>query len=204
MLEAINLVGVRGERRLFNRLSFQVRAGECLLVRGENGSGKTTLLRMLAGLTASAEGAIRWKGRLLDEQLGEYRRDMLYCGHGLGLKEDLNAMENLLIIAALAGISTTPALVSDALKEVGLAGRESLPVRGLSQGQKRRAGLARLLLQQSSLWILDEPLTALDTAGSQWLADVIDQHLLDGGMLVLTSHQHLSLAGTSHSIRMGA
>lgn len=204
MLEVIDLVGMRGERRLFDCLSFQVRAGECLLVQGENGSGKTTLLRMLAGLAKPTAGVIQWEGDTLDRQRDAYRCDMLYYGHCVGLKDDLSARENLLIMAALAGASLTPSRVSNALREVGLERREDLPVRVLSQGQKRRAGLARLLLQPSLLWILDEPLAALDVAATQWFGEVMDRHLQNDGIIVLTSHQPVSLSGTTHSIRMGA
>lgn len=204
MLEIFNLVGVRGERRLFDSLDFQIMPGCCLSVEGENGSGKTTLLRMLAGITKPAAGTIHWKGHPLDQQWCEYRRDVLYCGHAVGLKDDLDATENLQIMAALAGVSITRARVCEALHKVGLAGRESLPVHALSQGQKRRVSLTRLLLQPSALWILDEPLTALDRVAVEWLGNVIDQHLQNDGMVILTSHQHLPLVSTSHIIRLGS
>lgn len=202
MLEVFNLVGVRGERRLFDCLNFQITAGGCLSVQGENGSGKTTLLRMLAGITKPVAGTIHWKGQPLDQQSNEYHRDVLYCGHAVGLKDDLDATENLQIMAALAGVSITRADVREALRKVGLTGCESLPVHALSQGQKRRVSLTRLLLQPSVLWILDEPLTALDRAAVEWLGNAIDQHLHRGGMVVLTSHQHLPLVSTSHTIRL--
>lgn len=203
MLEAINLDCVRGERRLFHGLSFQLKAGECLLVQGENGSGKTSLLRILAGLAAAHAGSVCWKGSAIPRLGSDYRRELLYCGHAIGLKDDLSAAENLVCAMALADEPLTPGLVEHALSQAGLQGREHLPVRTLSQGQRRRANLARLLLQRRSLWILDEPLTALDTKAAQWVAELVDQHLRTGGSAVLTSHQDMALAGTTHTIRVG-
>lgn len=203
MLEAINLDCVRGERRLFHNLNFQLKAGECLSVRGENGSGKTSLLRMLVGLTPPAAGVIHWQTSPIKKLGDEYRRQLLYCGHPLGLKDDLSATENLISSMALTDESVTQDAVHDALGEAGLQGREHLSVRALSQGQKRRVNLTRLLLQKRALWVLDEPLTALDTQASQWVVRVIDQHLSDGGIAVLTTHQDLTLAGTVHVIRVG-
>lgn len=204
MLEAINLDCVRGERRLFHNLNFQLKAGECLLLRGENGSGKTSLLRMLVGLTPPASGAIRWRSSPIKELGDEYRRELLYCGHPLGLKDDLSATENLIFSMALTDELVTHDAVHEALRQTGLQGREHLSVRALSQGQKRRVNLARLLLQKRALWVLDEPLTALDAQASLWVVRVIDQHLSNGGVAVLTTHQDLTLAGTAHVIRVGA
>lgn len=203
MFEVINLDCVRGERRLFHNLSFQLKAGECLLVHGENGSGKTSLLRMLVGLTPAAAGAVHWRSSPINKLGEEYRRELLYCGHPLGLKDDLSATENLISGMALAEEPATQDAVHEALRQAGLQGREHLAVRALSQGQKRRVNLARLLLQKRALWVLDEPLTALDAQASQWVVRVIDQHLSNGGVVVLTTHQDLTLAGTTHVIRVG-
>lgn len=203
-LEAGNLACVRGERRLFHDLELQVEAGTCLLVQGANGSGKTSLLRMLIGLTLPAAGEVRWNGEPI-QQLGDaYRRELLYCAHQNALKDDLTAEENLLAAAALAGRPVDAEAVREALRQAGLAGREDLPVRVLSQGQRRRASLARLLLDRRPLWILDEPLTALDTTAIQWFSGVIDRHLALGGLAVLTSHQDIPLAGSVRSMQLGA
>ncbi|MDF8361275.1 cytochrome c biogenesis heme-transporting ATPase CcmA [Achromobacter anxifer] len=203
MLEALDLGGVRGGRRLFACLTFRIAPGDCLSVQGQNGSGKTTLLRMLAGLATPDAGRILWKGDLLRNRRSEYQGDVVYSGHGIGLKEDMNALENLLTAAAIAGESVSTGHATEALNEVGLAGHTKLPVRMLSQGQKRRASLARLLLYKRKLWILDEPLTALDKFGVRWLSDVINQHQSRGGMIVLTSHQDLETK-TSQIVRIGA
>ncbi|HCP76413.1 cytochrome c biogenesis heme-transporting ATPase CcmA [Alcaligenaceae bacterium] len=203
MLEGINLQALRGDRSLFERLSFKIKAGECLFVQGENGSGKTSLLRVLVGLTPPSDGTVFWKGRPIKLLGDEYRRTLLYCGHLSGLKDELSAMENLVAGAALAGDPVSLGAARDALHESGLRDRQDLPVRFLSQGQKRRVNLARLLLQPRALWILDEPLAALDTKAVRWLAEVIDAHLESGGIAVITSHQSMALASTTHVIRVG-
>jgi len=146
---------------------------------------------------------VYWHSSPIKKLGDEYRRELLYCGHPLGLKDDLSAAENLISGVALADESITEDAVYEALAQAGLQGREHLSVRALSQGQKRRVNLARLLLQKRALWVLDEPLTALDTQASQWVVRVIDQHLSDGGIAVLTTHQDLTLAGTTHVIRVG-
>lgn len=194
---------MRGERRLFHSLSFQLKAGECLLLQGENGSGKTSLLRMLAGLTPPATGTVYWNGRPIKQWGDEYGRELLYSGHSPGLKEGLSATENLLFGSALADVQLSSSAVYEALHHAGLKGREHLPVRALSQGQKRRVNLARLLIQKRSLWLLDEPLTALDTKASQWTVALIDRHLSDGGVAVLTTHQDIALTHATQAIRVG-
>lgn len=203
MLEAINLQCVRGERSLFHSLSFQLKTGECLLLHGENGSGKTSLLRMLGGLTAPATGAICWNGEPIKQWGDDYRRELLYCGHSPGLKEGLSAIENLFFGSALANMQTSSTAIYSALHQAGLQGREHLPVRALSQGQKRRVNLARLLLQKRALWLLDEPLTALDAKASRWAVELIDRHLDDGGIAVLTTHQDVKLSCAPQVIRVG-
>lgn len=203
MLEGVDLQAMRGERSLFKRLNFQIRAGECLFVQGENGSGKTSLLRMIAGLTPSSAGTVLWRGSPIRQLGDEYRRELLYCGHLLGLKDELSAIENLIAGASLADDPVAACAVREALRRSGLEGREDLPVRFLSQGQKRRVSLARLLLQPRALWILDEPLAALDAKAVRWLAGVIDAHLDSGGVAVITSHQDMALASTPHVIRIG-
>lgn len=202
-LEADGVECLRGERRLFKNLTLQVGTGTCLLVQGPNGSGKTSLLRILAGLTQPAGGCVRWKGQPIKQLGDDYRNDLLYCGHQNALKDELSAEENLLAAAALSGTPVTIDAVREALHQAGLAGRERLPVRVLSQGQRRRASLARLLLHYRPVWILDEPFTALDTDAMQWLSALIDRHLALGGLTVLTSHQDISLARGVRTLRLG-
>lgn len=195
MLEGNDLACARGVRTLFSHLNFALRAGELLQVQGANGSGKTSLLRMLCGLTPAAEGEIRWGGAEIGE-LGEaYREDLLYLGHHNAIQESLTARENLQATAALAGVVLDDGEAGGALRRIGLRGREDLPARFLSQGQKRRVALARLMWSQAPLWVLDEPFVALDAAALALLAETIAGHLGGGGLVVLTSHQEVEIAG---------
>ncbi len=195
MLTATNLACVRGDRRLFADLGFTLESGGRLHVSGENGSGKTSLLRMLCGLSPPEAGEIRWQGETISHLGDEYRKAVLYLGHHNALKEELTAQENLRISAALAGVAVEDEEGVELLGRVGLAGREELPVRFLSQGQKRRVALARLLWSPAPLWVLDEPFVALDSAAVTWLAEIIATHLAAGGMAVLTSHQEVDIVG---------
>ena len=151
---------VRGDRTLFCDLAFDLEAGELLHLKGENGSGKTTLLRALAGLLLPESGEIRWHGENIRRLREEYSRHLLYLGHLNGIKGDLTAVENLRIAAVLDGFRLTESRAWEVLGEIGLRGHEDLPSKHLSQGQKRRVALARLLVNRASLWILDEPFTA--------------------------------------------
>ncbi|MDP2852436.1 MAG: cytochrome c biogenesis heme-transporting ATPase CcmA [Gallionella sp.] len=195
MLEGKDVACIRGGRTLFSHLDFTLRNGELLQVQGANGAGKTSLLRMLCGLTSTAEGEIRWGGASIDD-LGEaYRADLLYLGHHNAIQESLTARENLQATAALAGVAIDDDEAGSALRRIGLRGREDLPARFLSQGQKRRVALARLMWSEAPLWVLDEPFVALDAAALALLAGTIAGHLEHGGMAVLTSHQDVVIAG---------
>ena len=192
-LSVSGLSCVRGERRLFSAVGFDLAAGEWLHVQGENGSGKTTLLRALVGLSPPAEGDIRWRGELI-RQLGEdYRREMLYLGHHGAVKEELTPLENLKLAAALDGRMLDDREATAALHRFGLKGREELPVRFLSAGQKRRVLLARLVTRNALLWVLDEPFTALDVKAVDMLSALIAEHLQGGGLAILTSHQAMPM-----------
>ncbi|WP_306602825.1 cytochrome c biogenesis heme-transporting ATPase CcmA [Azonexus sp.] len=204
MLEADNLECVRGERRLFAGLGFRLEAGELLYLQGRNGAGKTSLLRMLIGLLPPENGEIRWRGELIDEAGEAFRADLCYLGHLNAIKEDLTPLENLLSAARLAGLTLCEDDAIDALEQVGLAGREDLACKYLSQGQKRRVALARLVVDRRPLWILDEPFVALDVAAVDWLAGIISGHLQRGGMAVMTTHQLVAIpAGTVRELRIG-
>lgn len=202
MLEASNLECVRGEKSLFRGLSFRLGVGSCLMVQGANGSGKTSLLRMLCGLSPPAAGEIRWNGAPIRKLAEDYRGELLYCGHAGAVKDELTALENARLSATLAGTPVGDEAALQALRQLGLKGREHLPARVLSAGQKRRVALSRLLLEKRRLWVLDEPLTALDKAAVANLCGLIDAHLAGGGMAVLTSHQELPLAGRVDHLRL--
>lgn len=193
MLEARALCCVRGERRLFQDLNLSVSAGECLHVRGENGVGKTSLLRLLTGLSTPEAGEILWKGQSIAKDSSSYHRELLFLGHRDALKEDLTALENLQLYAALDDIQLPEDKAFAALWRFGLRGREHLPVNCLSAGQKRRVLMARMLTRQAKLWILDEPFNALDIHAVEALQILIAEHVGQGGLVVLTSHQEVSL-----------
>jgi heme exporter protein A len=194
-LEVHALSCVRGDRVLFRDLSFTVGCGELLHLKGHNGSGKTTLLRALAGLLLPESGEIRWNGSNIRRLREEYSRHLLYLGHLNGIKGDLTAVENLRISATLDGFSLSEPRAWELLAEIGLRGHEDLPSKHLSQGQKRRVALARLLANDARMWVLDEPFTALDVAAVQLLQDVIRSHVEDGGMAVITTHQEVAMIG---------
>jgi heme exporter protein A len=197
MLEVSNLACTRGDHQLFSGLSFSLGAGELMQVQGANGSGKTTLLRTLCGFMQPTAGEIRWRGKEVGE-LGEaFFAEMIYLGHLNAIKDELSALENLRITAGLAGceINETEALA--ALRRMGLRRREHLPVKVLSQGQCRRVSLSKLLIIKSNLWILDEPLTALDVGAVDLMQELIGEHLSNGGMAIFTTHQPLQVAGVA-------
>ncbi len=193
MLEAIELAARRGSSRLFSSLSFSVEPGCALFVTGANGTGKTTLLRILAGLGAPFAGKVRWRGVDVAPFAQSLREDVVYGGHLPALKDELTAEENLALLVALTGEAVEPAKLRDALAGVSLERQAHLPARALSQGQRRRLGLARLALSRRPLWLLDEPATALDTAGIALLKRLLTGHLEHGGSALVATHQALEL-----------
>lgn len=197
MLQGSNLVCVRGDRRLFKGVNFALAAGGLMRVHGPNGSGKTSLLRMLCGLSNPASGEISWCGTEIRALGDQYYNDLTYIGHLSGTKDDLTVLENLRISSALAGIQLTEKQASDSLAFMGLNGREYLPTKVLSQGQRRRVALARLLVCNTKLWILDEPLAALDVLAVKLIQQLLEQHLAGGGMVVMTTHQDIDITAVS-------
>src|SRR4051812_39950239 len=178
LLEARALECIRGERVLFRGLSLGLEAGDLLRVAGENGSGKTSLLRTVCGLLSPSEGEIRWRGEPISALREDFCRELVYIGHANALKDDLTALENLRLSLSLQGARCSPERPALALRELGLGGFEHLPARSLSQGQRRRVALARLLLSESlPLWILDEPFTALDTAAVEAVRTTLAAHV---------------------------
>lgn len=188
---------LRGDRRLFKDVSFSLEAGQLMQVHGPNGSGKTSLLRMLCGLATPAQGEIRWQEENIKNIRETYYRSMTYLGHLGGIKDDLTVMENLSASTALAGAEINRQKAAEALKTMGLAGREDLPAKVLSQGQRRRVALARLLTCETTLWILDEPLAALDVAAVRLIQHLLEQHLGRGGMVVITTHQDIDVTASA-------
>ena len=195
MLEAQDLAGQRGDALLFAGLSFALRPGTVLFVTGPNGSGKTTLLRIVAGLTQALRGRLAWNGAEVHPFAPVLRAAALFIGHAPALKEELTAEENLASLAALQGVNADAGALTEALSAWALSRQRKLPARVLSQGQRRRIGLARLRLVTRPLWILDEPTTALDAAGIDALQELIGAHVARGGMALIATHRELAVPG---------
>lgn len=195
MLSAHELACDRGERLLFKNLDFELRNGEALLVRGGNGHGKTSLLRILCGLSVPAAGVVNWGGEPIGRAHEKYGREMAYIAHANGIKEDLTPIENLRLVAALGGREMNMETATAALAQVGLSRCMDFSTRVLSFGQRRRVALAGLMTAGALLWILDEPLTGLDVNGVAMVERMIRDHVLAGGMAIVTTHQPLALDG---------
>lgn len=186
--------GVRGGRRLFVDLTLSVLPGTLLRVQGRNGAGKTSLLRMLCGLMPPAAGRVLWRGQPVTPSRDDFHRELVYLGHAPALKDDLSPLENLQAACLLGGQALATAQAMQALAAAGLRGREKRPARMLSQGQRKRVALARLVLAaDAALWVLDEPFNALDVDATDWLLGLAGAHLARGGIVVLTSHQPVAL-----------
>ena len=194
MLSVAGLECVRGERRLFSNLNVELPARTLLEVRGANGSGKTTLLRLLCGLLAPTIGRIAWQQTDIRSAREDYNAQLVYIGHLNALKDELSALENLRYASCIAGRPTSVGDLDFALCKFGLGDFIELPCKALSQGQRRRVALARLALSfNRPLWLLDEPFTALDANALTITRNLIESHLSEGGMVVLTTHQDVAI-----------
>ncbi len=205
MLEADDLACLKGDRMLFRGLALDLSAGELLRVAGPNGVGKTSLLRLLTGLALPEAGTVRWRGRPIRSAREEFHRELLHLGHAPALNDLLSPLENLRFACAAAGDEVDAETCMQALVRIGLADQLDLPARVLSQGQRRRVGLARLFLSsRRPLWVLDEPFTALDVGAVAELATTLSDHCAAGGMVVLTTHQDAPFALTPRVLDVGA
>jgi heme exporter protein A len=190
LFEARAINAWRGDRHILRDVSFSVSPREFLKVTGPNGVGKTTLLRVICGLMPAETGDLLWRGQPIRGRRDEFNIELGYLGHLNSLKADLTARENLKFLAGLRS-SLTAALIDATLDRVGILSRGDLPARSLSAGQKRRLSLARLLLADAALWIMDEPVTNLDTAGIALVEELIVEHAEQGGMVIAAAHQRL-------------
>lgn len=190
LLEVKNLSCIRDDRVLFEGLSFSLKNSQVLLLEGKNGSGKTSLLRIICGFREQDAGEIHWCDSAVKDS--EYYAEMAYVGHLDGIKKELTVIENLKMSLALSQAGRYS--IVQALAKVNLAGYDHALVQSLSAGQKRRLSLARLLITKKSLWVLDEPFTSIDKEGIKLIESLMHEHIVNGGMIILTSHHDLNLA----------
>lgn len=202
-LQVKQLYSERDDRVLFSDLCFQLNAGQLVQIAGPNGSGKTSLLRILAGLSSRYQGDVLWQGKSLQHHRHDYLQQLLYIGHGAGIKAVLSPLENLRWSCALRGMPPGDDRIMSALEKVGLLGFEEQPCHSLSAGQQRRVNLARLFCIPARLWILDEPFTAIDQRGvteiEQWLAEFVK----GGGAVLLTTHHSLHFSQEFTILNLG-
>jgi len=192
VLEAHDLKCVKGSTELFSNVHLELQSGEALVVGGSNGSGKTSLLRILCGFNYPADGEITWNGESVEGH-ESHQQQISYIGHASGVKLDLTVIENLVFAQRLVGSDRTEAEIKEFIRAVGLFKQRNILTRKLSAGQKRRVALARLQLEERQLWILDEPLTALDRDFVTEFEMVLKNHLEQKGMLIVTTHRELKL-----------
>ena len=197
---ASGLTCIKRDRVLFDDFSLNLNAGELVYLRGPNGAGKTSLLRILTGLSSPEHGSVTFNGENINSNPSIYYRTLIYLGHKSALNGALSAIDNLRFWLAQHGAQNNvlnqstdiDSAIYRTLESLGLVGLEDVPIRLLSAGQQRRVALSRLWLKPAAVWILDEPFTALDTAGVILLERKMQQHVNDGGMIITTSHQALS------------
>ncbi|MBL8448100.1 MAG: cytochrome c biogenesis heme-transporting ATPase CcmA [Zoogloeaceae bacterium] len=205
MLETRSLACLRGDRLLFRGLDLSLRPGEMVRILGPNGVGKTSLLRMLCGLVAPEAGEVLWRGTPVRREREDFHRALLYLGHSAALNDLLSPVENLRFAVRAGGDEAGKESCDAALERIGLAAQRDLPCRVLSQGQRRRVGLARLFLAAGRpLWVLDEPFNALDVGAVADLAVTLDAHCARGGMVLLTTHQDIAFATPLRHLDLGA
>jgi len=199
-LSAKNLTLIRGESCLFRGLEFTLSRGELLLLEGQNGSGKTSLMRAIAGMLTLETGEIFWNGVPVIAQRQEFHGALVWLAHRTGLKGDLTLVENLRFEGALRRqADIDPASV---FKRLGISRLKQLPLRSLSAGQQRRVALARMLMADVPLWLMDEPFTNLDREGRQLVMDLTEEHLASGGMCVMAAHQDVEIDATVRRVNL--
>lgn len=189
VFEVKNIACIRDDRVLFEGLNFKLINHQILLLEGKNGSGKTSLLRIICGFREQDTGELYWCGNIIKES--SYYSDMAYVGHLDGIKKELTVLENLKMSLSLSQAGKYS--IGAALDKVHLSGYDDTLVQSLSAGQKRRLSLARLLITKNTLWVLDEPFTSIDKQGITLIESLMHEHIVAGGMIILTSHHDLNL-----------
>jgi heme exporter protein A len=203
MLKIQSLECVRDDRQLFSELSFSVADAEVLQIEGPNGSGKTSLLRIICGLRLPEAGQVMWQGDSIASNREDYYANMVYIGHLPCIKADLTVMENVRSLLDTRSLTLSDSVIEAALAKVGLASYEDVQGKALSSGQRRRILLAFIELAQAKLWILDEPLTALDVHGVDLMESMILEHREAGGSVVFTTHHGMQLDCDMRSVQLG-
>jgi len=200
MLTAKDLTLFRGERCLFQNLGFALNPGELLILEGSNGSGKTSLMRAIVGMLELESGAIHWDGLPVRNQRQRFHGSLVWMAHRVGFKADLTLLENLRFEAALRPASGKD--IDIILSRLGIERLTRLPLRSLSAGQQRRVSLARMLLSDAILWLMDEPFTNLDREGRELVLTLVEEHVKAGGMCVMAAHQDVVIDAPTHTVRL--
>ncbi len=203
MLKAKSLECVRDDRLLFSDLNFAVGEAEVLQIEGSNGSGKTSLLRIICGLRQAEAGKVLWRDESIARSREDYYANMVYIGHLPCIKGDLTVLENVRSLLDTRSLTLSDAEIEVALVKVGLATYDDVPGKALSSGQRRRILLAFISLSQAKLWILDEPLTALDVQGVALMESMIIEHRNAGGSVIFTTHHGMQLDCEMSSVQLG-
>ena len=203
MLEIQSLECVRDDRLLFSELSFTLADSEVLQIEGANGCGKTSLLRIICGLRLAEAGNVNWCGESIQRNREDFYANMVYIGHLPCIKGDLTVLENVRALLDTRSLSVSNQVIEAALIKVGLESYDDVPGKALSSGQRRRILLAFVDLAKAKLWVLDEPLTALDVQGVQLMETMILEHKQAGGSVIFTTHHGMQLDCEMRTLELG-
>jgi heme exporter protein A len=199
-LSGDNLTLIRGERCLFQDLSFALESGGLLILEGRNGCGKTSLIRAIAGMLSLEEGTIFWDELPVEKQRQAFHGKLVWLAHRTGLKGDLTLVENLGFERSLRAHASRDQ--EEIYERLGISRLKKLILRSLSAGQQRRVALARMLLADVPLWFMDEPFTNLDREGRALVMDLVEEHCASGGMCVMAAHQDVEINAPTTRVKI--